>query len=215
MPGQIKIDDGSGNYTILTNGGSLGSDKTITIPNETGTVALDNSTDLGGLVKLGSYTFNNDADIDADVLDENTYSGYKLVAKDIKTANDNTNLRAGFRASGSDVLTTNSYLRAAWYMNTASSGITASSSSRTGFFEVSFNQGNDTGELMQAVVDVFPHGTQKLWNSVNQYETNSGAQLAAHIVSILRNDTTVDGLRFYAGSGNVTSGSIEIWGYKK
>ena len=40
MPGSIKIDDGSGNYTILTNGGSLGSDKTITIPNTTGTVAL-------------------------------------------------------------------------------------------------------------------------------------------------------------------------------
>ena len=40
MPGSIKIDDGSGNYTILTNAGSLGSDKTITIPNTTGTVAL-------------------------------------------------------------------------------------------------------------------------------------------------------------------------------
>ena len=40
MPGSIKIDDGSGNYTILTNGGSLGSDKTITIPNLTGTVGI-------------------------------------------------------------------------------------------------------------------------------------------------------------------------------
>ena len=40
MPGSIKIDDGSGNYTILTNAGSLGSDKTITIPNTTGTMAL-------------------------------------------------------------------------------------------------------------------------------------------------------------------------------
>ena len=38
MPGSIKIDDGSGNYTILTNAGSLGSDKTITVPNETGTM---------------------------------------------------------------------------------------------------------------------------------------------------------------------------------
>jgi|TARA_R100000084_G_scaffold87_1_gene70 hypothetical protein len=40
MPGSIKIDDGSGNYTILTNAGSLGSDKTITIPNLTGTVGV-------------------------------------------------------------------------------------------------------------------------------------------------------------------------------
>jgi hypothetical protein len=45
MPGEIKIDDGSGNYTVLTNGGSLGSDKTITIPNTTGTMALTSDTD--------------------------------------------------------------------------------------------------------------------------------------------------------------------------
>ena len=53
MPGQIKIDDGSGNYTVLTNGGSLGSDKTITIPNTTGTMALtsDISSGLAGAQK--------------------------------------------------------------------------------------------------------------------------------------------------------------------
>jgi hypothetical protein len=46
MPGSIKIDDGSGNYTILTNAGSLGSDKTITIPNETGTLNLQSGSVL-------------------------------------------------------------------------------------------------------------------------------------------------------------------------
>ena len=34
MPGSIKIDDGSGNYTILTSPTSLGSDKTITMTND-------------------------------------------------------------------------------------------------------------------------------------------------------------------------------------
>jgi hypothetical protein len=47
MPGSIKIDDGSGNYTILTNAGSLGSDKTITIPNTTGTMALTSDISSG------------------------------------------------------------------------------------------------------------------------------------------------------------------------
>jgi len=47
MPGQIKIDDGAGNYTILTNAGSLGSDKTITIPNTTGTMALTSDVPAG------------------------------------------------------------------------------------------------------------------------------------------------------------------------
>jgi len=46
MPGEIKIDDGAGNYTILTNAGSLGSDKTITIPNETATLATTTATEI-------------------------------------------------------------------------------------------------------------------------------------------------------------------------
>ena len=55
MPGQIKIDDGAGNYTILTNAGSLGSDKTITIPNTTGTMALTSDISAGGLEEADSW----------------------------------------------------------------------------------------------------------------------------------------------------------------
>lgn len=55
MPGSIKIDDGSGNYTILTNAGSLGSDKTITLPNTTGTVALT-SDSFGKVLQVVSAT---------------------------------------------------------------------------------------------------------------------------------------------------------------
>jgi len=55
MPGSIKIDDGSGNYTILTNAGSLGSDKTITIPNETATLATTN-----GITDFDEWSLNAD-----------------------------------------------------------------------------------------------------------------------------------------------------------
>ena len=58
MPGSIKIDDGSGNYTILTNGGSLGSDKTITIPNETGTLAT--TTTSGIIQEADQWKLNTD-----------------------------------------------------------------------------------------------------------------------------------------------------------
>ena len=56
MPGQIKIDDGAGNYTVLTNGGSLGSDKTITIPNTTGTMALTSDSFGKVLQVVGTQT---------------------------------------------------------------------------------------------------------------------------------------------------------------
>ena len=58
MPGQIKIDDGAGNYTVLTNGGSLGSDKTITIPNTTGTMALTSDISAGGLDGFQQFRLN-------------------------------------------------------------------------------------------------------------------------------------------------------------
>ena len=69
MPGSIKIDDGSGNYTILTNGGSLGSDKTITIPNTTGTMALTSDivadTDTKGLEGFQQFRQNADSTANA------------------------------------------------------------------------------------------------------------------------------------------------------
>ena len=61
MPGSIKIDDGSGNYTILTNAGSLGSDKTITIPNETATLATTNGiTEYDAWRQTANVTTNGD-----------------------------------------------------------------------------------------------------------------------------------------------------------
>ena len=60
MPGSIKIDDGAGRYTILTNGGSLGSDKTITIPNTTGTMALT-SDSFGKVLQVVTGTLDSAA----------------------------------------------------------------------------------------------------------------------------------------------------------
>ena len=60
MAGSIKIDDGSGNYTILTNGGSLGSDKTITVPNTTGTMALTSDISAPGLTGFQAFRITAD-----------------------------------------------------------------------------------------------------------------------------------------------------------
>ena len=63
MPGSIKIDDGSGNYTILTNAGSLGSDKTITIPNETATLATTN-----GIIEADMWRRNAEEDLSSNAV---------------------------------------------------------------------------------------------------------------------------------------------------
>jgi len=82
MPGQIKIDDGAGNYTILTNAGSLGSDKTITIPNTTGTMALTSDISAGGLTEADVWEITSnislgaEADITAWVRPNGTLQNY-------------------------------------------------------------------------------------------------------------------------------------------
>jgi len=71
MPGQIKIDDGAGNYTVLTNGGSLGSDKTITIPNTTGTMALTSDISAGGLSEADTWIMTADLTASANPISAN------------------------------------------------------------------------------------------------------------------------------------------------
>jgi len=76
MPGQIKIDDGAGNYTILTNAGSLGSDKTITIPNTTGTLATTNGITVADQWRLTANITNTTGDITTNLERiDNTISG--------------------------------------------------------------------------------------------------------------------------------------------
>jgi hypothetical protein len=204
----VKLKDNAVETNTISEGTS-GSGVTID------SVLLKDGVAHSGLVKLFSHTISNDADVDADVLDENTYLGYKIMTKDIITASDGAEFRAGLRNNGSDVLTTNTYLRAAPYMETSGNTVYGSNASNTGHFEVSFTQGSDTGEMSQSIVDFMAHGSQKFWSSVTTYETTGGVQNVAHIFSILRNSDTVDGIRFYASTGNLESGSIEIWGYKK
>ena len=72
MPGQIKIDDGAGNYTVLTNGGSLGSDKTITIPNTTGTMALTSDISGGKVLQYVSATASTEQSTTSTSLVDNT-----------------------------------------------------------------------------------------------------------------------------------------------
>tara|TARA_R110002050_G_scaffold9964_1_gene34765 strand:- start:188 stop:778 length:591 start_codon:yes stop_codon:yes gene_type:complete len=80
MPGQIKIDDGAGNYTVLTNGGSLGSDKTITIPNTTGTMALTSDIPAGGgITGIDQWRVTADVTSTGDITANLAQNGYTNV----------------------------------------------------------------------------------------------------------------------------------------
>ena len=76
----MKIDDGSGNYTVLTNGGSLGSDKTITIPNTTGTMALTSDIPAGGgITGIDQWRVTADVTSTGDITANLAQNGYTNV----------------------------------------------------------------------------------------------------------------------------------------
>jgi len=122
MPGQIKIDDGSGNYTILTNGGSLGSDKTITIPNTTGTVALTSDISGGGLVHISTDTFTTVSNFAKDNVFSATYDIYKIFITMDTTNNANSSLYFEMRGSSSNV--TSNYVGNRFYTNIGATALT-------------------------------------------------------------------------------------------
>ena len=122
MPGQIKIDDGAGNYTILTNAGSLGSDKTITIPNTTGTVALTSDISSGGFVHISTDTFTTVANFEKDSVFSTTYDVYKMFITMDTTNNANSSLTFEMRGSSSNV--TSNYVGNRFYTNIGATALT-------------------------------------------------------------------------------------------
>jgi hypothetical protein len=218
MPGSIKIDDGSGNYTILTNAGSLGSDKTITIPNETATLATTTATDLGGLVKLASATASASSELLFDnFVDHSTYGYYKIVYNFIKAATDNKEFRLIFRqggASGSDV--TGTYRRYNNYANTASTDNLAFTAAETDHTTLHV-LGNSDREEYTGYSDFFPaNGTNGISHtkSLGTFRDPSGTNYANVTTNLYGSATAVTGIKFTMESGNITSGSITIYGVK-
>jgi hypothetical protein len=220
MPGQIKIDDGAGNYTILTNAGSLGSDKTITLPNETATLATTNASNLGGLVKLASATASSSSELVFDnFVDTSTYVSYKIFIQYLKGSANNTAINCIFRqggASGSDL--TGNYLNAGYesFMDVVTNGFLTGTSTT---MSLGISTGVAAKYAKQYELQMFPaDGTN---STSNLYSTNAGQRynndysLARPQYFVIEDQTAVTGIRFYMSSGNIASGTIIIYGVKK
>tara|TARA_R110002020_G_scaffold41357_1_gene122094 strand:- start:456 stop:1127 length:672 start_codon:yes stop_codon:yes gene_type:complete len=223
MPGSIKIDDGSGNYTILTNAGSLGSDKTITIPNETATIATTTATNLGGLVKLASATASSSSDLTFDnFVNTSTYSHYIVSIQDLLPATNGVELRFTFReggASGSDKTGSYAYAYAYNYLDTTSVG--ESRGTDTDYGRISGNVGNTAGSqhALQIEQQFFSgNGTNSsaILRTPHTTRQANGSVAGFHQWAVtIENLFTCTGLKFYFSSGNIASGTITIFGVKK
>ena len=156
MPGSIKIDDGSGNYTILTNAGSLGSDKTLTVPNSTGTLATTAATNLGGLVFLSGATISTlSSSIEVDSVFSSSYDNYKIHVVGNTASSNNVQVQFQMRASSSN--TTTNYKGIRRFANVGASSV---------------NQGEDTGTSYWYMGDITSDQTKQSAFEITLYKPN-------------------------------------------
>ena len=214
MPGSIKIDDGSGNYTILTNAGSLGSDKTLTIPNETATLATTNATNLGGLVKIDDHDFSASTSVTRDSVFSSTYDNYKIFVN--ITDGSAATTQCGFRLRASSTSTTTNYGGHRNYVKTGGTPVHGNAFGTTYIYFCDV----DSGSVDVTCIDVtlyapniaaptkFLAQGQGIWNT-DFYSQN--------IWGYQTDSTQFDGLEVYTFSpgGATITGNIQIFGIKQ
>ena len=215
MPGSIKIDDGSGNYTILTNAGSLGSDKTITIPNETATLATTNASNLGGLVKIDDHDFSASTSVTRDSVFSSTYDNYKIFVN--LTDGSETTTQCAIRLRASSTSTTSNY---GGHRNYVATGAAVNV------------HGNAFGTTYLYLADVDSGSTKVTCSDMTLYAPNLAAPTkllgqgqgfwsstfySQQVYGFQSDNTQFDGIELYPFSpgGATITGNIQIFGIKQ
>jgi hypothetical protein len=175
----------------------------------------------GSLVKLSSATASNSSELLFDnFVDTSTYAYYHIVAENIISATNSTSFYMTFRqggASGSDLNGT--YYLMSWtaFGNTAFSGFD-SNASNTNYAQIGDQIYNSAGRAFNGLTEYFPSdGTNNGSYTMSKFVHYGGnGQIRDRRRGQYLNDTTAaTGARIYLSSGNITSGSVHIYGVKK
>jgi len=179
----------------------------------TGTV-----TGAGGFIKLLSATISSavsEYDIDSTYINS-TYDEYKLFFN-FKVATDNTTLRMRVFVGGS-IQTGNIYAY-------EGAGISASQYVSSNAFDAIvtsvYGIGNDTGESIQGEFNLqninsttFPFMMSGVSVANNTAGNAEGSNIMGALIKANAGDV-VNGIRFFANSGNIASGTVKLYGIVK
>ncbi len=181
-------------------------------------VLLKDGVSHSGLVKLASATASASSELLFDnFVDTSTYAYYHIALDYIKIATDTQNFEITFRqggGSGSDL--TGTYRRYNNYANVTASSISTYTTTQTDATTLHM-LGNSTREEYSGTLDFFPaNGTNgfshiKSLGTYKDYDGNIFATITTNLIDVA---TATTGLKFNAASGNITSGTITVYGVK-
>jgi hypothetical protein len=170
----------------------------------------------GALVLLATRSASASATVDFDNVFSGTYDNYLLVFNSVVPATDGAtpNMRIGTGA-GPTYQTTN-YRYASISFTTAATGQNLSAQAQDILFG-GFGVGNAGGEGLNGTITIYnPSSTarNKYMTSTESGMRDTGATLAVAQSLMYESTTAATSIRFLMSSGNITSGTYRLYGYK-
>jgi len=171
----------------------------------------------GSITLLSSATASSSADLTFDnFVDEATYSEYIFIMRNIIPQTDNTALRYVYRSSTPSDITGTYYSAGAYYYGDGAFSGFESNLSDTNFGKIS-DLGNASLETFSGKFS-FYYGAGSYSSAIlgkffrhNPFANVQGQEYGG----FLKASDSIAGIKFYMSSGNITSGSIYIYGVKK
>lgn len=169
----------------------------------------------GSWIYLSTVTAIDSATVDIETTFDATYDVYALTCTDLVPADSTVNIIARMKIAGA-------YATTAYngHVNYSVSGSPsyAGLGNRTNGIDVLVNQGNGTKECAQFILYVnkpTKTGRQHLinWEGAG-YRVGEGGAITARGVGSNTGLGALTGLRFYASSGNIASGTFRLYGIK-
>jgi hypothetical protein len=173
----------------------------------------------GAWVFLSSVTASNSATVDIETTFDSTYDNYVIVANNIILATDNTTMLCRLKIGGSyiDSSTYTYHVSGQTSATTNYSGSVAAVAAPTTQIRICAFAGNDSGETTSFNMHISSPSSTSVSKDVMFYGKSINASGEVILITGAgRNSGTaaLTGVRIYAGSGNITSGTFRLYGIK-
>lgn len=181
--------------------------------------AEDNNVVVGtpGIKLVGVTNASASATVDIETTFDNTYDAYLVIASNVVVQTDGVNLMCRLKIGGS-YLTTNTYDYTYDATTVGASSYTLTGSTAQSAIILSQTLGNAAAEHANFKIWAYGVNQSSFYKTINfngySHLTTGAAQL---INGIATNTTTgaLTGIRIYASSGNISSGTFRVYGFRR
>lgn len=218
--GDLIVHNGTDNIRVAV-GGTNGHVLTVDSAEASGVKWAASGGGGGGgssdMVLLASATASSSADITFDnEFDSSVYASYELRFQGIRPATDNVNLLVQLRTSApANITDTYRIGRYATRIDANGSGPLSNVSATTGY-TIAAGAGSGTNKQNSGIVSIIPFSGD--WTSIIAHAriaANAGDRYSTTLAGDCEGTTAPAGVKLYFSTGNIASGTAQLYGIKK